>query len=59
MNVYLMLMKVLSYCCSIASDTESSTDEMDDYVWETEFASNEFYSLHEDAQFVGRKYYYT
>ena len=41
-----------SDCCSIASDTESSIDETDGYVWETEFASNEFYSLHEDA---GRK----
>ena len=39
-----------SDCCSIASDSESSIDETDGYVWETEFSSNESYSLHEDAQ---------
>ena len=45
-----------SDCCSIASDSESSIDETDGYVWETEFSSNESYSLHEDAQqFAGKK----
>lgn len=38
-----------SDCCSIASDSESSIDETDGYMWETEFSSNESYSLHEDA----------